>query len=267
MHTTATVHNFPAAARSFGGQLAGAQSAPVAGRPDAMHEMDLAGIEELVSTRRRVKTGEHLYHAGEQFSSICVVRSGFFRTTMTLVDGREQVTGFFMAGELMGMDGIHTGAHNCNAIALEDSEVCVIAYARLQSLSVKIPGLQHQFLRMMGREITRDHGIMLLLGSMRAEERVATFLLNISARYALRGYSASVFNLRMTQKDIGSYLGLKFETVSRALAKLEKLGFISVQNRRVEINDPVALRNVVGGADNRYSAPALRRAPAMAKCA
>ena len=266
MHA-ATLHRFPATSRPFARPLARVPAMPALERPNAVHELDLAGIQELVSTRRRVKGGEHIYHAGDSFASIYVVRSGFFRSNMTLVDGREQVTGFFMAGEIMGMDGIHRGEHTCDMIALEDSEVCVIAYARLQRLSADMPALQQHFHRMMGREITRDHGIMLLLGSMRAEERLATFLLQLSARYAARGYSATAFNLRMTREDIGSYLGLKIETVIRALGKLQKQGLVSVKGRRIEIDDLAALRGVVGGKDDGFAAPAERRAPVVAMCA
>ena len=127
------------------------------GRPTAIPELDLASMDELISARRRVKTGEHVYHAGDNFASIYIVRSGFFRSSMTLENGREQVTGFFMAGDMLGIDGIHCAAQTCDVIALEDSEVCVISYARLQRLSLETPALQQQFHRIMGREITRDH--------------------------------------------------------------------------------------------------------------
>jgi CRP/FNR family transcriptional regulator len=258
----AAIHSISAAARPLARPFASVPRMAAPARPTAMPELDLASMDELISARRRVKIGEHVYHAGDNFASIYVVRSGFFRSSMTLENGREQVTGFFMVGEIMGIDGIHRGEHTCAAIALEDSEVCVITYARLQQLSVENPALQQQFHRIMGREITRDHGIMLLLGSMRAEERLATFLLNLSARYASRGYSGTGFNLRMTREDIGSYLGLTIETVSRALGKLQKLGLIAVKNRCIEINDLAALRHVIGSADDQ-PAPAPRRAHAM----
>jgi CRP/FNR family transcriptional regulator, anaerobic regulatory protein len=262
----ATIHSISDTPRPFARPLAGVPRMSTPAQPDAMHELDLASMDELVSARRRVKNGEHVYRAGDDFASIYVVRSGFFRSNMTLEDGREQVTGFFLAGDMMGMDGIHGGEHTCDVIALEDSEVCVISYARLQRLSVAMPALQQHFHRMMGREITRDHGIMLLLGSMRAEERLAAFLLNLSTRYVSRGYSGTAFNLRMTREDIGSYLGLTIETVSRALGKLHKLGLISVKNRRVEINDLPALHGVIGCADHEIMAPA-RRAGVVAMCA
>ncbi|HET7764237.1 MAG TPA: fumarate/nitrate reduction transcriptional regulator Fnr [Burkholderiales bacterium] len=203
-------------------------------------------VDELVYTRRRVKRGECLYRAGDKFISLYAIRSGFFKTVQTLEDGREQVTGFQMAGELMGMDGIGPDLHILNATALEDSEVCVIPYSRLESLSEEMHEFRHQFHKVMSREIVREHGVMLLLGTMRAEERLATFLLNLSQRFAARGYSPSQFSLRMTREEIGSHLGLKLETVSRAFSRFHEEGLISVQLKEIHIVDPEGLRRVMG---------------------
>ena len=203
-------------------------------------------IDDMVYTRRRVKRGEYLYRAGDKFGSIYAVRSGFFKTVQTLEDGREQVTGFQMAGEIMGMDGIGADAHVLNAIALEDSEVCVIPYSRLESLGGEMHELRRQFHKVMSREIVREHGVMLLLGTMRAEERLAAFLLNLSQRFAARGYSPSEFNLRMTREEIGSHLGLKLETVSRAFSRFQDEGLISVQLKDIRILDVDGLRRAMG---------------------
>jgi CRP/FNR family transcriptional regulator len=151
-----------------------------------------------------------------------------------------------MAGEIMGMDGIGPEAHALNAIALEDSEVCVIPYSRLRSLGDEMHELRHQFHKVMSREIVREHGVMLLLGTMRAEERLAAFLLNLSQRFAARGYSPSEFNLRMTREEIGSHLGLKLETVSRAFSRFQDDGLISVQLKDIRILDVEGLRGVMG---------------------
>jgi len=226
----------------------------LSGRCEQPQDFDLGEVVELAPVRRRVKAGEHIYHAGDPFASIYLVRSGFFKTTMTLEDGREQVTAFYMTKEAMGLDGIHRGEHGCDAIALEDSEVCVISFARLQSLSAKVFGLQHHIHRMLGREITNDHHLMLLLGSMSADERLTAFLLNLSARYASLGYSSSIFNLRMTRDDIGSFLGLKLETVSRALSKLQKMGLIQVRGKHIEISGLAELRSVADGSFRRSTA-------------
>jgi CRP/FNR family transcriptional regulator, anaerobic regulatory protein len=203
-------------------------------------------VDELIYTRRRVRQGQALYYAGDTFGSLYAVRSGFFKTSQTLDDGRDQVTGFHMAGEVIGMEGIGSGQHTCDAIALEDSEVCVIPYALLENLGRELPELQRQLHKVMSREIVRENGVMLLLGSMRAEERLAAFLLNLSQRFAARGYSPSQFNVRMTRDEIGSYLGLKLETVSRVLSRFQDEGLIAVQQRNVHIKDPQALQRVVG---------------------
>ncbi len=203
--------------------------------PVGLSAGELERLDDMISTRRRVKRGEHLYSAGEAFDAIYAIRSGFFKTDVLLEDGREQVTGFQMAGELLGMDGIGTETHTCNAIALEDSEICAIPFARLESLSREIHTLQHHFHKVMSREIVRDHGVMMLLGTMRAEERLAAFLLNLSQRFTARGFSHAEFNLRMTREEIGSYLGLKLETVSRAFSKFQDDGYISVQQKHIRI--------------------------------
>lgn len=205
-----------------------------------------ARIDDLVYTRRTVKRGDSLYRDGDKFNSLYAVRSGFFKTTQTLEDGREQVTGFQMAGEILGMDGIGPDQHGCNAVALEDSQICVIPYARLEQLSRDLPGMQRQFHKMMSREIVREHGVMLLLGSMRAEERLSAFLLNLSQRFTARGYSPSEFNLRMTREEIGSFLGLKLETVSRLFSRFHDEKLISVRQKCVQILDIAGLGKVMG---------------------
>jgi CRP/FNR family transcriptional regulator len=157
-------------------------------------------------------------------------------------DGRDQVTGCQMAGELLGLDGISTEQHTCNAVALEDSEICAIPFVQMETLSREIHSLQHHFHKVMSREIVRDHGVMMLLGTMRAEERLAAFLLNLSQRFTARGYSHSDFNLRMTREEIGSYLGLKLETVSRAFSRFQEEGHIAVQQKHVRILNVTGLK-------------------------
>ena len=210
--------------------------------PCGLTGQDVDRVGELVYTRRRIERSESLYRSGNEFNSLYAVRSGFFKTVQTLEDGREQVTGFHMAGEIMGMDGIGPEKHGSSAVALEDSEVCVIPYSRLVNLGHEMHGLQRQFHKVMSREIAQEHSVMLLLGTMRAEERLATFLLNLSQRFTARGYSASEFNLRMTREEIGSYLGLKLETVSRAFSKFQEDGLISVHQKNIRIRDVAGLK-------------------------
>jgi CRP/FNR family transcriptional regulator, anaerobic regulatory protein len=214
--------------------------------PCGLSGQDVDRVDELIYTRRRIARGESVYRAGDDFGSLYAVRSGFFKTLQTLEDGREQVTGFHMGGEIMGMDGIGAEKHGSSAVALEDSEVCVIPYSRLVNLGHEMEGLQRQFHKVMSREIAQEHSVMLLLGTMRAEERLAAFLLNLSQRFTARGYSASDFNLRMTREEIGSYLGLKLETVSRAFSKFQDDGLIGVHQKHIQILDVAGLRRCVG---------------------
>ena len=216
---------------------------PVGLSPD-----DLSRLDSLVAQRRQVQRGDTLFRSGDAFQSLFAVRTGFFKTCVSSEDGRDQVTGFQMAGELLGLDGISNDRHSVDAVALEDSSVCVIAYSQLEELSREFNGLQHQFHKIMSREIVRDHGVMLLLGSMRAEERLAAFLLNLTQRLHTRGFSASSLVLRMTREEIGSYLGLKLETVSRSFSKFQDDGLLEVKQRQLRILDQAGLQKLVNSS-------------------
>jgi len=215
--------------------------------PGLLCAEDVARVENVVYARRRVKRGEALFNAGGEFNAVYAIRSGFFKTSLVDGEGREQVTGFFMGGELVGLDGIGSGTYNGTAMALEDSEVCVLPYALIEEMAREIPALARHLHAVLAREIVRDHGVMMLLGSMRAEERLATFLLNISKRFVRRGYSASDFHLRMTREELGSFLGLKLETVSRLFSAFQKEGWIDVQQKHVRIVDVAGLQSVLNG--------------------
>jgi CRP/FNR family transcriptional regulator len=202
--------------------------------------------DRLLFNRSRVRRGDSLYRSGDRFTALYAVRNGFFKSTALLENGRDQVTGFSMTGEVLGMDGIGPERHTCNTVALEDSDVCAIPYAGLQQLAHEIPQLQRQLRKTMSREIVREHGVMLLLGSMNADERLAIFLLDLSRRFAARGYSASEFNLRMTREEIGSYLGLKLETISRTFSKFQQEGLVGVQQKFIRILNSASLERVLG---------------------
>ena len=216
--------------------------------PVGFSEREIMRLDTLVDTRRTVRHGDTLFRAGDPFAALYAVRTGFFKTRVSSEDGRDQVTGFQMAGELLGLDGIGADRHTCDAVALEDSQVCVIPFERLEELSREFSDLQRQFHKIMSREIVRDHGVMLLLGSMRAEERLAAFLLNLTERLQARGFSASAVVLRMTRGEIGSFLGLKLETVSRIFSKFQDDGVLQVKQRNVRVLDAAALRRLVDGA-------------------
>lgn len=209
--------------------------------PCGLVKEDLSRVDELVYSRRRVRRGEHLYRAGDAFHALYAFRTGFFKSYLQSGDGRSHVTGFQMAGDVVGLDGIESGQHSLDVIALEDADVCVIPYAELEVLAARTPALQKHLHRLMSREIVREQWQLLLLGTMRAESRVAAFLLSLAQRFASRGYSGSEFNLRMTREEIGSYLGLKLETVSRIFSRLQDRALISAQNRYVKVLDRAGL--------------------------
>ncbi len=215
--------------------------------PVGMSNDQLERLDHMVATRRSVPRGEMLFRAGDDFQSLYAVRTGFFKTCVSSEDGRDQVTGFQMAGELLGLDGIGTEKHTCDAVGLEDSQVCVIPFMDLENLSREFSDLQRQFHKIMSREIVRDHGVMLLLGSMRAEERLAAFLLNLTQRLQTRGFSPLSLILRMTREEIGSYLGLKLETVSRTFSKFQDEGILEVKQRHIHVLDADALQKLVNG--------------------
>ncbi|MEF9999746.1 MAG: fumarate/nitrate reduction transcriptional regulator Fnr [Comamonas sp.] len=213
--------------------------------PIGLNEEQMERIDTIVAVRRKVKRGALLFHNGEAFSSLYAIRTGFFKTSVATEDGRDQVTGFQMAGEIIGLDGIVNDHHTCDAVALEDAEVCVMPFDKLEQLSREVTVLQNHVHKVMSREIVREHGVMLLLGSMRAEERLAAFVLNLVQRLHTRGFSASELVLRMTREEIGSYLGLKLETVSRTFSKFVDEGIVEVKQRHIRILDTDALKRIV----------------------
>ena len=205
----------------------------------------LRRLDDLINIRMRVKRKTTLYRPGDRFTALYAIRLGTFKTVVLAEDGREQVTGYHMAGEIIGLDGIGDDRLTCQATALEDSEVCVLPFNQLDRLGVDVPAVRHNIFRLISRDLTREQTMMLLLGSRSAEERLAIFLLNVADRYQARGYSAREFVLRMTREEIASYLGLKLETVSRLFSSLQEGGLIQVQGRAVKLLDTAALRKLV----------------------
>lgn len=209
---------------------------------------EIERIEDMVTTRKRIKRGEALYRAADHFDCLYAIRLGFLKSTVMSSDGREQVIAFHMAGEMIGLDGHRERCPTpANVITLEDTEVCVLPYDRVLDVTTSLRSMGAHFHKILSREIVRQHGIMLLLGSMHAEERLAAFLLNLSQRFEARGYSRSEFVLRMTRAEIGSYLGLKLETVSRVLSRFSHDGLIQVNQKHVQILNASGLRAIVSG--------------------
>lgn len=207
---------------------------------------NLDAMDELTRAKRRIAKGAVLYRNGDAFASLYALRSGSFKSICSSRAGDEKVTGLYLPGAVMGLEAINERRHGYDAVALEDSEVCVIPYLQLMQLAHRIPELQTQLLRILSDEISPDHGLMLLMGAMDAEQRIVAFLLSISRRYERLGYAASRFALRMTRHEIGSYLGLTLETVSRVLSRLQRDYLIDAHQKEIVLRDIVALRERAG---------------------
>jgi CRP/FNR family transcriptional regulator, anaerobic regulatory protein len=225
--------------------------------PDQLASAAAFQFDQVVRSRTRLKKRDTLYRPGETFRSLYAVRFGTFKTVVLAQDGREQIIGYHIAGDVVGLDGIGDGRHECQAIALEDSEVCVLHFGHLEEMAHQVPLLQRNLYRLIARDICRAQDMMFMLGSTRAEERLVLFLLNLSQRYQARGYSSSEFLLRMTREETASYLGLKLETVSRLFSRLQEEGLVQVQGRLIKLLDPIALKKLLGQkAAERRTVPA-----------
>lgn len=214
--------------------------------PSGLHSEDIRQLDGLILDRRLLRRGDHLYRAGEPFQSFYALRSGFFKTYVKGADGRSQVTGISMPGDVVALDGLETESHRVNVKALDHGEACVIPYAHFESRSIRAPVLQRQLQKLMSREIVRAHELVTLT-RMRVDARVARFLLALSDKFAARGYSATAFRLRMTRDEIGSYLGMKLETLSRVLSRFQDRGLIEVRTRSFVIVESEKLAALVPG--------------------
>ena len=214
--------------------------------PLGLSANEVTQVDTLVKDRAHLHKGDTLYRHGEPLNAIYSVRFGTLKTEHSLPDGRAQITGFHMPGEILGLDGIGEHQYQSNAIALEESEVCIIRFSEFENLASQIPSLQHQFHRILSRELTQDQRHLLSLGTLRAEERLAGFLINLSQRYAARGYECTEFDLKMSREDIGSYLGIQIETVSRMLSRFTESGLLQIKQRHVKLIDIDGLYQLAG---------------------
>ncbi len=214
--------------------------------PLGLDEPDLAALDQIVKRRRTVRKGGHLYRMGEPFQALYAVRSGAMKTSELLGDGRVQITGFQLPGEILGIDAIDSNRHRCNAEALETSEVCEIPWRRLEELARQISGLQHQLLRMMSGEIGRESQLLLMIGKMSADERMLACLYNFSQRQAQLGLSATDIRLHMSRQDLGDYLGLALETVSRLFSRFQEEGLLTVRGKYVHLTSLALIQRCLG---------------------
>lgn len=210
--------------------------------PFALETSEVDALDSIIQRSRPLQKGQHLYRESDDFQSVYAVRSGTLKGYRTTDDGREQVTGFYFPGEILGMDGISNNTHASSAKALETAAVCEIPFSSLEKLSAVIPHLQRHFFQLMSREIAEDQQLITLLSKSSADERVAALLLSVSTRNARRKLSATKFRLSMSRVDIGNYLGLTVETVSRVFSRMQKLSVLKVDNKEIEVLDEDALR-------------------------
>jgi CRP/FNR family transcriptional regulator len=208
---------------------------------------DVERLDNIVKRNRPLHRGDHLFRNGDKFRSLYVVKTGSVKTYTPSEDGGEQVLGFHLPGEIIGLDAIEREAHNCSAKVLETSAICEIPFPRFEELSSSIPSLQHQMYRLLSKEIGQDTEMLMLLGKKNAEERLATFLLSLSQRFRKRGLSASDFYLSMSRHEIGNYLGLAVETVSRLFTRFQDEGLLKVERKHVQLLDLDRLENLVAG--------------------
>lgn len=203
-------------------------------------------MDDLIKERVRLPKGGVLFHQGDKTEAIYGIRFGSMKTQIEDINGQVQVTGFMLPGEILGLDGLMENRQTSHAIALEDTEVCIIRLDEMDRMAMQLPTLQQQMRRIMSREINRAHQLLLTIGSMRSEQRLAAFLLNLSQRLQVLGYSPHEFLLRMSREEIGNFLGLTLETVSRLFSRFAREGLIRVQQREVQLLDLAGLQDLAG---------------------
>ena len=215
--------------------------------PLALNSEDMDSLDEIVKRGRPLKKGDLLFRQGDSFSSVFAVRSGALKTFSVTDAGEEQITGFHLPSELVGLSGMDSEFYPMSAQALETTSVCEIPFERLDELALQLPQLRRQLMRIMSREIRDDQQMMLLLSKKTADERIATFLVNLSARFRARGFSPNQFRLAMSRSEIGNYLGLAVETVSRVFTRFQQNGLLQAEGKDVQILDSVELCALAGG--------------------
>ena len=225
--------------------------------PRGLEKQDLLLLEQVVRRTRPLHNGDYLFRTGDQFEYIYALKSGSVKLVFNDSEGNDQIIGFYFPGEILGLDAIDKKEHICTAQALETSSYCAFPFSRLTEFCQHIPALQNQMFRLMSRELTTDHELLLTINMKNADVRLATFLVTLSSRFQRLGYSATAFRLSMTRKEIANYLGLTVETVSRNLSRFQQDGLISVNRKLLEINDLDALRHFSSGC--RDSARVVNR--------
>lgn len=210
---------------------------------------DIAKLDDIVQRGRPLQKGQSVYEAGKDFKAVYAVRSGAVKTSTTSKDGEEQITGFYLPGEILGLDGLATNVHTNTAVALETAAICEIPFSQLEELSIKLPNLQRRFFQLMSKEISQEQQLITLLSKKSSDERVASLLISISTRNHHRGLSDTDFYLPMSRSDMGNYLGLTIETVSRVMSRLHKQHIIALDKKHIFIENMDSLRATASVAD------------------
>ncbi|MBN7820643.1 fumarate/nitrate reduction transcriptional regulator Fnr [Bowmanella yangjiangensis] len=210
--------------------------------PFTLNDNELDKLDNIIQRKRPFQKNERLFQSGDKLNSLYAVRSGSFKSFVLAPDGEEQITAFHLPGDIIGFDAIHHQVHKSFAQALETSMVCEIPFQTMEVLSGDLPRLRQQVMRLMSHEIQADQDMFMLLNKRTANQRLAHFLAHLGERYHDRGFSGSQFRLSMTRAEIGNYLGLTVETISRLLTKFQKQGLIQVDGKFITLVDPKQLR-------------------------
>ena len=213
--------------------------------PKGLTAEELKVFEQIVSRKKPLEKSDYLYRAGEEMTSLYTVKTGAFKANIDSLDGQENIVGFFLPGELMGLDGIASGQYQCDIIALGDAHVCQLSYRDFERVSEKFPVLRQEILSVSSNNMTAAQKMLMYIGKRPVEERLAMFLISISQRFKARGLSESRFHLPMSRHDLANYLSMAPETISRQFKKLQDQDLVSIQNRDLTIKNAAALRGTV----------------------
>lgn len=226
--------------------------------PVSLQDDEIEQLDNIVEKSRPLHKGDILFRQGEELRSIFAIRAGSLKTFTLTHDGEEQINGFYFPGELVGLAGLDEGEYPMSAKLMETTTVCEIPYARLDELLGQMPELRRSLMRSLGREIRDDQQMLMLLSRKTAEQRIATFLLKLSTRYQARGYSATQFRLSMSRNEIGNYLGLAVETVSRIFTRFSSAALLRVEGKEIELLDLAALNEVSGDSHGESCGHSLK---------
>jgi CRP/FNR family transcriptional regulator, anaerobic regulatory protein len=219
--------------------------------PRGLNPEDMDKLDHVIKGSRPIHKGQHVFRGDDGFEAFYAVRSGSVKAYILNESGEEQIIGFYFPGEILGFDAIEEHKHSCSAIALETTTVCSIPYEKINEISSQIPNLQDQMFRLMSRELSKENKLLLTINKRSAEERMATFLVSLSSRFHKLGYSAKEYNLPMSRQDIGNYLGLTIETVSRIFTKFQRNGLIQIDKRTINLKDLPTLHAICNGFSDK----------------